>query len=137
MESVNKNLLQQSIDPRDVNLAAARGRYQRLILVFKFFFFLITLIIGALIIYLVRDAASDSESVRSIHQNYPTDQTFNPVVNTEFQIFDTETLERAAEQLEDVASSILLKYLGSNTDTTTQFALKMCRISLLNGSGQI
>lgn len=133
MESENKNLLQKNIDLKDVNLAtaAARRKYNKLILVFKFFFFALTLIIGALIIYLVRQIASDSESDRSIHLNYPSDQTLNnlPTVDIQSQIFDTQ---RAAEELEDV-----LKYLASNTDAASQIALKTCRKSLLNGSGQI
>lgn len=117
MESGNKSLFQKNTDLKDdVNLiaAAARRKYQKLILVFKFLFFALTLIIGALIIYLVRDIASDSESDRSIHLNYPTDQSSdNPIDDT-----DTQLIERAAEELENVTSLILLKYLPSNTEIT-------------------
>lgn len=128
MESEKHNFVKKSLIEEDETLAAFRKKYKKQILIFKVFFISLTLIIGALIIYLVQDNTSESD--QSIPLN-PVVQTSNPIIGTKSQIF-TVSLRTAAEELDDVTSLIL-----SISDTNTEFALKNCWKSLRHGSGQI
>lgn len=79
---------------QQLELAAYRNRYNRLLLAFKLFFISLTLITLAIITYLIKSESSASSASHQIH---------NPIAANESEAFNL-SLQSAAQQLERAAS---------------------------------
>ncbi|KAI3454650.1 hypothetical protein Pfo_011313 [Paulownia fortunei] len=150
MKSVNNSSFKTGLVEEDVTLSTFRKRNKILILIFISFIISLTLIIGALITYLVREDGSLSD--QSVPLNpavfYSDDcntpsclKIFNTIISTKSitdpnKIF-TLSLQTAAKDLENLVSSILSTSGSISDGNKTVIAFKTCSGSLSVALSQI
>ncbi|KAL8042230.1 hypothetical protein ABFX02_09G036900 [Erythranthe guttata] len=128
MKSANNNTTNLLEKQDDEILSKIRQRKKNITTFFITFFISITLIISALIFYLVHDISSKYSPINPVVQT-PNPDNKKPDPNQAFIL----SLQTSAQQLENITSFISI----NAADTVPSAAFKNCSNSLRHGAGRI